>query len=413
MTRKIVWIAISLFASNILLSQEPSRNPIDVKVFGLFQSWALYEHGQEVWNNETAVYEPMDDRMIFLLRRSRAGIDVHYQDWVLFKTVLELDQVGPAILGDPEKVKPADVGLLESFVKVRLKKGDLIQLTTGFFRPQISRESITSAWNVNSMEKSATQTVIRKFLTGNPFGRAPGVNLGGRGTFDEFIHFRYDLGIFAPGHGYGGNGNNSPGWNSDILFSGRFSLELGDPENSKYGLGHKINYFGKRKGLSLAASGAVLTGDPGSRYAFGADMLANAGSWQMDGEIFYLVGNGEDPATNTTGHVRFGKNFSIGEKSYLQPFFLWGFLLGPTNNEDQAHAGQQGMFAGEFSVIGAGMMYYFIPNRVAVTMQYTMHTGEAGDAGPGSTVNPYFFENGIGSIHRGNWLGMGIQLTLN
>ena len=70
-------------------------------------------------------------------------------------------------------------------------------------------------------------------------------------------------------------------------------MYIGDPEAKTYTLGHGVNYFGKRKGFSLAFAGSqqdesdIFT----QNNAYGIDWLLNYGPINFDGEwkIIYLI----------------------------------------------------------------------------------------------------------------------------
>lgn len=67
----------------------------------------------------------------------------------------------------------ANVGLWDSFLQWKVSS-DLFHVTAEYFRPQISRENITAAFNVNSFEKAPSQNYVRQSV----IGRGTGINLG-------------------------------------------------------------------------------------------------------------------------------------------------------------------------------------------------------------------------------------------
>ncbi len=73
-----------------------------------------------------------------------------------------------------------EVSLSDLQIRYQLSEGkEWLYLTSGFFRPQLGRESITSAWSVNSFEKAISQSYVRSYLVNAGHGRAPRFNLGG------------------------------------------------------------------------------------------------------------------------------------------------------------------------------------------------------------------------------------------
>lgn len=409
MSRRFFWILIVSMVANTIYGQEAEKPALTAKVFSLFQFWSVYEYGQDIWDEDRGVYEKREGRFLMLGRRARLGADFHYGDRVYLRIMTELDQIGPVVLGDPEKNPPLDLNLLDVFATLKVFEEEGLYLTIGQFRPQISRESITSAWQVSSMDKSFTQTYIRKFLTGNPFGRAAGINLGGIHEVAEGFSLRYDAGIFTPNHSYDRDGVSGADWRNQLLLATRLVMQFGEPESARYGLGHHINYFGRRNGFSLGLQATALPGTTGSRHSLGIDILANRGPWQVDGEIHYMLGDRDSREINTTGHIRGAVNFPLSGEQVVQPFFMWGFFRGPTGHEAQEGAYIQGLYSGWAEQISAGLIYHIEPDRIWLTLQYTHHGGDAGAAG--GTVNSHFIENGLPPIHRGDWVGTGIHFS--
>lgn len=414
MSRQVVWIVFLVISaiSPGRTQEEANRPVLTSKVFGLFQFWSVHEHGQEVWDANDKVYAPQDGRLLFLMRRARLGADFQYGPRVKARIIAELDQLGPVVLGDPNVQSPWDIGLLDAFLSFRISDGEQLNVTAGFFRPQISRESITAAWAVTSMDKSYTQGFPRKFLTGNPYGRTAGINVGGLFSIGDGLQLRYDAGAFSPGNKLNTDGTGDPEWRNDLLLAGRVALSLGDPEDQRYGLGHRINYFGKRKGISIALQAARGSGPYGDRILYGLDLLANSGPWQLDGEVMEMLGHGDTRSVNHSGHVRLAWNAFLDNGDVLQPFAMYSFFLGPLGLEDQVRAIEQGMYGGGSFMYSAGMTWHLNPQKVWLTLQYSVNAGDKGEASDGTKINYFFSEKGLGAIRRGNWLGIGIHLSL-
>ncbi|MEZ5058927.1 MAG: porin [Saprospiraceae bacterium] len=224
------------------------------------QLWSSYTLGQKVYNTDSRAYEAVDDRINFQLRRTRIGLKGQPYEDLSFNFTVAIDLVGRDLLSGTEAGVNNGASpifrLWNATVQWRMiPKSEKLNLVFGYMPPQIGRESITSAMRSNSMEKSWSQNYLRRHLTGIGPGRAMGANFGGLFYKEgNQLSMGYDLGFFTPQfESYGGN---SVGNHFSVLSVGRLEFYLGDPESKKYTLGHKINYFGKRDGLTLALVGA-------------------------------------------------------------------------------------------------------------------------------------------------------------
>jgi hypothetical protein len=203
--------------SNWLKPKEGAK----IEPFLAFQLWSAYSMGQEVYDTGTKQYVPAGDRFNVFFRRGRAGLKASPYDNLSFTFIAAFDGLGKdalnAALGPANNLTTPQLSLWETFLQ--WKAGKVI-LTAGYFRPQLSRESITAAWGVNSMEKAMSQTYIRKHLTGIGTGRAPGLNLGGL-ILPEGKNWglNYNVGIFNPV--YQAYNGNSTGFRFSPVFVGR------------------------------------------------------------------------------------------------------------------------------------------------------------------------------------------------
>ena len=381
-----------------------------------FQLWSTYTSGQEVYNKQTKQYEAVDNRLNFQFRRARFGFRAQPYERLKFNLVGFYDLLGrdllSATLGGQNNSR--NVGIFDAFMDWKVTPGsELLYLTGGLFRPQFSRESITSAWNVSSFEKSMSQTYIREHLTGVGTGRSMGVNLGGLWLpSGKKWGLQYNLGLFDPA--FKAFGNASAGSPASPLLAGRVVLYLGDPEQEQYRIGYQINYFNERKGLSLAGSGAWQGNSPlaDQSYAAEADFLLNWGALNLDGEVNWMIREQADQSyTSRTGHLRAGCNFTAGTHYFLEPVVMMMFFRGALDADNQTLAAALGESSGEETTLDAGINWYLNRNNLKLALHYTWNKGDAGAAGEGSTVNAYFNQSGVGAIRRGNWLGLGLNAS--
>ncbi len=327
-------------------------------------------------------------------------------------------------VGGTNNASVPDLGIWDAFLEWRLiPKSERLFLVGGYFRPQYSRESITGAWAVPSIEKSMSQNYLRRHLTGSGPGRATGLNLGGL-FLEEGRQFalNYNVGVFTPQ--YLSRNGITTGNRFSPVWAGRLALSFGDPEWERYALNYNLNFYNGRKGVTFALNGAWQgqTDVFRSSAALAADMLFNWGPWNIDGEINRLWRKGERPDSGNglqafrsdefTGHLRGSYNWVIGGKVFLEPAFMLMFFDGPMDAQGQADAAALKMSAGSEKTMDAGLNWHLQQRRLKLLLHYTWRVGDAGAAGDGAQVNMYFTESGIGAIRRGNWLGLGLHAII-
>ncbi|MBK8562848.1 MAG: hypothetical protein IPN76_05750 [Saprospiraceae bacterium] len=385
----------------------------DVKAF--VQLWAIHSTGMEIYNTTSKKYEAVDDRFNVSLRRARVAFSGEPYTGLRYNVSLMYDQTGRDILtsgvGAFNKADPA-VGILDAFVQWRIGKTEALNLVGGWFRPQVQRESITGAWATNSFEKSMSQNYLRNHLVGTGLGRAAGLNLGGILTKNK-LSLNYNLGVFNPVNASLSGG--SVGKKYAPLLAGRASLSIGDPEFQKYAISYDINFFNKRKGISLDFNIAQQgeTEQFQSSTAYGPGLLLHWGPLNLDGEWMFLEREGRDSlgsftAKEGTGHLRLGVNVPTG-RFILEPTFMVMQFKGGMDAKEQANAAALKMSAGEETTFDAGVNWYLDGKNLKLALHYTWRNGEAGAAGDGAQVNAFFSQNGVGAIRRGNWLGLGLN----
>ena len=382
------------------------------------QLWSSYTVGAERYNETTQLYESVDNRLNFQIRRTRLGVKGQVYKDLKFNITTSLDLVGRDVLagteGGTNNGSFPKLGLWNAWIQWRIKpESETFNLTFGYFPPQIGRESITGALRSTSMEKSWSQNYLRRHLTGIGPGRAVGLNMGGLFLQnDKKFAFSYDVGIFNPVfQGYNGN---SVGNEYAPLLVGRIALHIGDPEFEQYTFGHKVNYFGKRKGLTLALAGATQgrTDLFTKNQAFGFDLLFNLGSLNIDGEWTYLKRNKDTSikdfsVSSNTGYLRVGYNFPLKNSFILEPVIMLVQFNGPLDTINQEDATTVKSLSGTEQILDIGFNLHLNPD-LKLALHYTIRTADSGAAGEGATVNNYFFQNGAGAIHRGDWLGLGV-----
>jgi len=391
-----------------------------LKVSLLTQFWTTYSTGTAIYNQQTGTYEPVDDRLNISFRRARLVFSGAPYARITYNLALHYDLTGHDILagtlGSTNRDQPT-VGIWDAFGQYRIStRTQALTLTAGYFRPQLQRESITTAWAPSSFEKSMSQNYVRRHLVGTGPGRAMGINLGGL-WLGSGIGLLYNIGIFTP-VAIGLEGS-SGGRQSSPLLAGRLSLQIGQPEMSTYGISYQQNYYGERKGLSLDLNIARQgeTDKFTAAYAYGPGCMLNYGPLNIDAEWLWLLRRGAETSGSTfnshsaTGHVRLSYNLRLG-RYLLEPSFMLMAFRGAMDADGQRQAGLVDASAGREATRDAGLNLHFNKRKLRLYLHPVWRAGEAGAAANGARVNQFFFQPGVGAIHRGNYWGLGCNLII-
>ena len=397
------------------VAQDPE---IRVSPYLMMQSWLVYSHGQEHFDATTNAYELQDPQWGMMIRRGRMGMKASLGDRWRANVMLAFDQVGntPSLAPNGGTARPdLTMSLFDAQLRYRVLEGkEWLFVTTGFFRPQMGRESMTSAWNVGSLEKALSQTYLRKHLVNAGPGRAPGLNLGGLWQPVASLGLEYNAGIFMPA-AYSTDPAAVP---TSPLGVGRVAVNIGQPEHERYSLSYQTNYFHRRKGFTVALAGAWQGASPVFRNssAVGVDVLANSGPWNLDAEWILMQrtspgGNLAVRFTHQTqaGHVRLGYLVGLREGQWLE---LTGMVMHARGPMDETQAASVQSFGGRETTLDGGLNLYLHEKHLTLTLHYVWHTGNATGLPAGTTINDYFSQSGIGAIRRGNYAGFGVNVVL-
>lgn len=388
--------------------------------YAQIQGWGVYSMNRASQNDNDAGLDKADQRANFFFRRARLGFRGKPYKNLTYTLSMFYDNAGhdsmsatrnatnaPVSDGkqtDVTKQQP-DVGLWDFFLTWKLTSSDMFHLTGGYLRPQISRESLTAAFNVNSFEKAPSQNYIRQSVIGRGFGRATGVNLGGMTENKNNFGIRYNVGVFnkvTTGNSYNGGtattstAGETQGSENSLVYVGRMEFVFGDPEMDKYGLGLKVNYFGKRKGLSIGLNGSTQERTPKykANKVVGIDWLFNHGNWNIDGEFFWLYHKklrASDFAKARTGHFRVGHNFPLSNGTVIEPAFMVSGFYGETGSE----------LTGRDTVYDFGVNWYLDQTNYKFYLHYVKQDGD------GSNL---VHKEGV--FHYGDYVGLGVTLQI-
>jgi hypothetical protein len=414
-----IWLSVGISQSgenNWLKTLEK----IEFKPSLTLQTWASYSFGQHLWSEKDNEYLPVSNRIETQIRRTRFGFSVRPYSRLSIKFVSSVDFIGRDVLsatvgGSNNGANPAfRLWVLTGQWKMT-KENEGVYITFGYMAPQIGRESITGLLGSTGMEKVWTQNYLRRHITGTGPGRATGINLGGLAQVsDQKLRFSYNIGVFNPV--FQAFSGNSTGIEYAPMLAGKLSLHLGDPENDKYSLGHKANYFSQRKGLTVG----IQTTYQGRTDLFaqnsmiGLDLLFNWKHLNIDGEWLWLRRDGFTPnqeaeARAQVRYIKMSYNIFLPGKYMIEPVIMLSTYSGEKDLDKQMLATQVQMPSGMDHVLDAGFNFYLNP-KLKLSLHYTKNNGEIGQMPLGSPVNNYFQQNGAGAIQRGNWIGFGIVI---
>ncbi len=374
-----------------------------IRPFLMLQSWGVYTRNEQIASGTPAVLMPVDDRANFFFRRARLGFKGEPQYRIRYTLVLFYDNLGKDELtgvrgtGNNEAI----FGIWDAFVQWKVfANQDYLNLTAGYFRPQVSRENLTSAWEVNSFEKAVSQLYVRRHLVERNHGRASGINLGGLrlGTNSSWY---YNLGVFNTTNTSTDPATigNSSGIRWSPLWAGRISFSYGDPEMTQYSVAHEINYYNQRRGLTWSwyAAHQGATDLFMRSQIIGTDLLFNFDNLNLDAEINRLYRrytHGRRQAY--AGHIRGGINIDLSPKFLLEPALMWSFF-----RSNQVATGNA--FTGRDQTWDVGLNFYWQKTRFKTNIHYVWQAGKGN--------NLYTQQNGR-QVAKGDYLGLGLQFII-
>jgi hypothetical protein len=313
------------------LSRVPARAGVEfefddghtLEIFQQYQLQGIYTFsGARTDDGET-----VDNRADLFLRRARLGLKGQIRDVLSYQVVFAYDNVGKDIYtgasGVPQDQNNTEFRIWDAFFTWRANP-QWANVTAGYFRPQIGRESITAAWAVNSFDKALANGYVRTHVVGRLTGRETGINLGGLINKDGW-GFNYNIGAFDTTHeNIVGSENGGADWSP--LLTARAAVTLGDPELVKYGIGYRVNYFGKRNGTTLALnySHQGRTDLFKNNRMAGFDVLSNYGNLNFSAEYDWLLRNtGDVRFKDRVYHARIGYNIELANGQIIEPALMY------------------------------------------------------------------------------------------
>lgn len=385
---------------------------VDIKPVLAFQFWGASSAGTFDYSNNTSI----DSRITLQLRRSRIGIKGGFNERLRFAFVGASDNVGKdlydGVVGGPNNGPSPRIRLWDAYGTYKINQNnDLLHVTFGYFSPRVTRESITSPFKVNSLEKSWTQNYIRRHIVGTGPGRSIGLNIGGMYISSSApLAISYNIGYFNPLYSIG---SITSGQKSSNILAFRGALHIGDPGIKNYSSARLQNYFGQRKGITLAYS--ISHQGTGSNFnsndLISWDLLANWGPINLMGEWAKLNRVSDGLNSNVyTWVAKFGLNHNLSDHKHLEAVISYVAMDGGTDTIDFMTASELGTFSGEDNYTELSLNYY-PSNKVKFQIAYTWRNGSVGEQTPELARNNYYNQSGI-VFRRPNYLALGWNITI-
>jgi len=291
------------------------------------QEWGITRDGvvTDLFEWAYAILGVLSLKLLFM-RRARLGLKGKIREVLSYRIVFAYDNIGrdryTASSGTPQDQDNTEFRVWDAFFTWHADPR-WANVTAGYFRPQVGRESITSGFNVDSFDKALANGYVRKRVVGRGTGRETGVNVGGLLERNGW-GLNYNLGAFDTTHDdITGTAGGGADWAP--LFTARAALTLGDSEMTSYRIGYRTNYFGKRSGTTLAlnASQQGRTDIFEMNRMVGFDLLSNHGCVNVTAEYDLLTRNtGVVRYTDRVYHARIGYNISLPNGQIVEPALM-------------------------------------------------------------------------------------------
>ncbi len=373
----------------------------DLEVFLMGQIWTVYGTNVEIPGKS----DLKEGKADLYIRRGRFGFKGHLMKNLAFKVWFAHDNLGRDDLNPNDIARGAvkTSGLTYSKLEVWdafftwAYDKTWANISVGYFRPQIGKESITSGFNVLSFEKGLPNFYVRRHIIGKPdkgsdekLGRASGngriflVNWGGLYKSAGWS-LNWNLGI-----GDDQNYTDSKNWSP--LISARVAFSIGDPEMKKYKMGYKQTYFGKRHGVTIGLNygyqgegidraarkydnSGNLTRDAqfDKNIMYGVDVLANWGAIDFAAEYDILKRTWSDGQvgsfsgadfTDKVWEVKAGYLYKLSNGQFVQPTISYS-IFDPDNNGKSIYGKKKNTW---FDV---GINWYIKKQRAKLILHYT------------------------------------------
>ncbi len=352
----------------------------DLEIFLMGQIWGVYGTNVEI-PGQTNLKENKGD---IYIRRGRFGFKGHLMKNLSWKIWFAHDNLGRDDLNPVDAARGAvktgglnysKFEVWDAYFTWAVDK-QFANISLGYFRPQIGKESITSGFAVLSFEKGLPNFYVRRHIIGKPdagstgFSSANGriflVNWGGLYKSSGWS-LNWNLGV-------GDNQNYTDKSNWSPLWSARVALSIGDPEMKKYKLGYKQTYFGKRNGVTIGLNyghqGEGIDRKKSNKQfdkneIYGIDILANYGPVDLFGEYDILKRDWSDGTdySDKVWTVKAAYSFKLPNGQILQPAVAYG-VFDPDSNGNSIYGKKKN------TIWDVGVNWYIQKQRAKLILHY-------------------------------------------
>ncbi len=304
----------------------------DLEIFQMVQVWNIYTLENDSFNPD------MDSRSDLYIRRGRIGVKGHLRKDISFRVWFAYDNLGKneatAGTGTPNSTAGKGTNGSENrefyiwdAIWTWQADPEWANISVGYFRPQVGKESITTAFKVISFQKALPNFDFRKHIVGRGPGRETGINIGGLALNKRF---NFNVGIFDTNHkNIVGNDTNSKqptvgdGKKWSPMYAVRVAWSFGDPEMKKYKMGYTQTYYGKRNGTTIGLN-YTYQGETDvfkKNGIYSIDILSNYGNLDFNAEYdwLYRTNLADQSGTDVIWDVKVGYNFKLENGQIIRP----------------------------------------------------------------------------------------------
>lgn len=369
----------------VFLSALSQNNPTDSIISSTKEELRSFKSKREIeimqmvqlWNVtslENSGNTPNQSRNDLFIRRGRIGVRGMLRTDLSFWVLCAYDGIGrdkyTAGNGNPNDPDNRDFYIWDAYWTY--SPHSMLNITAGYFRPQVGRESFSSAGHVISFEKTLPNFHPRIHMLGRSTGREAGLNLGGLYKGKGWS-FNYILGWFETSNAnIVGTGSR---WAP--LLTSRFSFTIGAPEIDKYKIVFPQSYQGNRKGITFAVNGTYQAETEIFREngLYGADILANYKRFDFVAEYDWMYRNSINDTINfekaTMDHVysvKLGYSIPLKKSRALQ-FVVAYSALEAQDYGSKAHYNKLTTASDQHS-IDIGLNYLLNNDKIKLSLHY-------------------------------------------
>lgn len=312
---KVVFLFLLLeqlsMAKQLLTEKESDK--VTIQPFLNFQLWGLNQHYQ--------IEGHQINQMLVLFRRGRFGANARIGNRWKMQIQIGMDGLGLESIDTIKKSvfypSALNIWSVQTQYKV-FRRSEFLYLNVGYMLPHISREAITSPWNVSSLDKMRSSVALRYFVTGKANGISPAITLGGLLAKKKL----YYSAALMPNAFYT---SKLPQIQSPLLL-GHVLFSLVGNEYDHYHFVLPTNGYKQAVGITLGVGGSYQGNTEvfQSNVSFGGNVLISIYNFQVDAEYYQLLRtNNEERFQGYTYHMRGTYSFPLKQAHLQTTIAFW------------------------------------------------------------------------------------------